>query len=88
MRPSRCHYQADQGPRRSERMSARAICGGLVAQIIAGRALNKNITDRRMLDPTVMWDLKSGHLDMMTSHDEHVGTLAGFAADRNKNYEP
>lgn len=49
-------------------------------------SLKQNLVDL-MTNPTVVWDLKGGHLAMMTSIDEYVETLAKFICERNENYQ-
>lgn len=49
-------------------------------------SLKQNLVDL-MTDPTVVWDLKGGHLAMMTSIDEYVETLAKFIQERNEGYQ-
>ena len=49
-------------------------------------SLKQNLVDL-MTDPTVVWDLKGGHLAMMTSIDEYVETLAQFIQERNEAYQ-
>lgn len=48
-------------------------------------SLKQNLVDI-MSNPTVVWDLKGGHLAMMASIDEYVNTLANFICQRNDNY--
>ncbi len=48
-------------------------------------SLKQNLIDL-MSEPTVVWDLKGGHLAMMTSINEYVKTLDNFIAERNINY--
>ena len=43
--------------------------------------------DDLMTDPDVVWDLKCGHLAMMTSLDEYLRTLHAFLRARNENYQ-
>ena len=40
-----------------------------------------------MTDPTVVWNLKGGHLAMMASMDEYIDTLSKFIRERNENYQ-
>ncbi len=49
-------------------------------------SLKQNLVDL-MSNPTVVWDLKGGHLAMMTSIDEYVETLNKFIRERNKSYQ-
>ncbi len=46
-------------------------------------SLKQNLVDL-MTDPTVVWDLKGGHLAMMVSIDEYVAALAEFIRKRNE----
>ncbi len=39
-----------------------------------------------MPSPTVVWDLKGGHLAMMTGIDEYTNTLRNFICERNVGY--
>ena len=43
--------------------------------------------DNLMTEPTVIWDLKGGHLAMMASMDEYIDTLSKFIRERNENYQ-
>ncbi len=45
-------------------------------------SLKQNLVDL-MEEPTVVWDLKGGHLAMMQSIDEYVDTLNTFIKERN-----
>ncbi len=45
-------------------------------------SLKQNLVDL-MSEPTVIWDLKGGHLAMMQSLDEYVQTLNRFIRERN-----
>lgn len=47
--------------------------------------MKQNLVDL-MTDPTVVWDLKGGHMAMMVSLDEYTGTLHKFICERNENY--
>ncbi len=49
-------------------------------------SLKQNLVDL-MTNPTVVWDLKGGHLAMMASIDEYVETLAKFIRERNVSYQ-
>lgn len=49
-------------------------------------SLKQNLVDL-MTSPTVVWDLKGGHLAMMTSIDEYVETLANFIRERTESYQ-
>ena len=49
-------------------------------------SLKQNLVDL-MTNPTVVWDLKGGHLAVMTSIDEYVETLTKFIRERNENYQ-
>lgn len=46
-------------------------------------SLKQNLVDL-MTNPTVVWNLKGGHLAMMTSINEYVETLSKFIHERNK----
>lgn len=46
-------------------------------------SLKQNLVDL-MTNPTVVWNLKGGHLAMMTSINEYVDTLSKFIHERNK----
>ncbi len=48
-------------------------------------SLKQNLVDL-MPSPTVVWDLKGGHLAMMTSIDEYTNTLRNFICERNDGY--
>ena len=48
-------------------------------------SLKQNLVDL-MPSPTVVWDLKGGHLAMMTSIDEYTSTLHNFICERNERY--
>ncbi len=49
-------------------------------------SLKQNLVDL-MAEPTVVWDLKGGHLAMMASMDEYIDTLSKFIRERNENYK-
>jgi len=49
-------------------------------------SLKQNLVDL-MTDPTVVWDLKGGHLAMMSSMDEYIETLGKFIRERNESYQ-
>ena len=48
-------------------------------------SLKQNLVDL-MPSPTVVWDLKGGHLAMMTSIGKYTNTLHDFICERNAGY--